>query len=138
MADKAFFNSVDPKIDFSKMEDELISSWQENKIFEKSASNRPEDKTWTFLDGPPFVTGMPHYGTLLSSIPKDLFPRFWTMKGYRVRRVWGWDGHGLPIENKVENKLEIKRKKDIEEVIGVDKFIDECKKYVSEVSSEWA
>jgi len=137
MTDKPFFNSVNPKIDFSKMEDELVSSWKKNKIFEKSVSNKPEDKTWTFLDGPPFVTGMPHYGTLLSSIPKDLFPRFWTMKGYKVRRVWGWDGHGLPIENKVENKLEIKRKRDIEEVIGVGKFIDECKKYVSEVSSEW-
>ena len=137
MADKPFFDPVDPKVDFSLAEDKLVASWKKNKIFEKSVSNKPENKTWTFLDGPPFVTGMPHYGTLLSSIPKDLFPRFWTMKGYRVRRVWGWDGHGLPIENKVENKLEIKRKKDIEEVIGVDKFIDECKKYVSEVSSEW-
>ncbi|MBI3396924.1 isoleucine--tRNA ligase [Candidatus Woesebacteria bacterium] len=82
-------------------------------------------------------TGLPHYGSLLSSIPKDLFPRYWTMKGYRVRRVWGWDCHGLPAENKVENKLGIKRKKDIEEKVGVKKFIDECKLYVGQVSSEW-
>lgn len=134
---KPYFDSLDPKPDFPKMEDELITSWKEKKIFEKSIEQNPVDKTWTFLDGPPFITGLPHYGTLLSSIPKDLFPRYWTMKGYRVRRVWGWDCHGLPAENKVENKLGIKRKKDIEEVIGVGKFIEECKIYVKDVSSEW-
>jgi len=115
----------------------MLDFWKKNKIFEKSVSFRPENKQWTFLDGPPFVTGMPHYGTLLSSIPKDVFGRYWTMKGYRVRRVWGWDGHGLPIENKVENKLKIKRKKDIEDTIGVEKFISECLEYVKEVSAEW-
>ncbi len=126
-----------PQISFSKMEDGVTSYWKENSIFEKSISTRPTDKKWTFLDGPPFVTGMPHYGSLLSSLPKDLFGRYWTMKGYRVRRVWGWDGHGLPIENKVEGKLHVKRKRDIEEVIGIDIFIKECKKYVEEVSGEW-
>ena len=68
---------------------------------------------------------------------KDVFGRYWTMKGYRVRRVWGWDGHGLPIENKVENELELKSKKDIEEVVGVKKFIEECKHYVNIVSGDW-
>lgn len=119
------------------MEDQITQYWKKEQIFEKSILSRPEDKKWTFLDGPPFVTGMPHYGSLLSSLPKDLFGRYYTMKGYRVRRVWGWDGHGLPIENKVEGKLSIKRKKDIEEKVGIDKFIDECKKYVEEVSGEW-
>lgn len=128
---------VSSQISFPQMEEEILSYWKENNIFEKSISSRPEDKKWTFLDGPPFVTGMPHYGSLLSSLPKDLFGRYYTMKGYRVRRVWGWDGHGLPIENKVENKLHIKRKKDIEDVVGVEKFIDECRKYVEEVSGEW-
>lgn len=128
---------VSPKVNFSQMEDEITKYWKENKIFEKSVESRPEDKKWTFLDGPPFVTGMPHYGSLLSSLPKDLFGRYYTMKGYRVRRVWGWDGHGLPIENKVEGKLKVKRKKDIEESVGVGKFIEECKRYVEDVSSEW-
>lgn len=131
------FKAVSPKINFSEMEDTVTKYWKDNNIFEKSILARPEDKKWTFLDGPPFVTGMPHYGSLLSSLPKDLFGRYYTMKGYRVRRVWGWDGHGLPIENKVEGKLHIKRKKDIEEHVGVDKFIEECKKYVEEVSGEW-
>lgn len=132
-----YFDAVDPKVNFPEQEEKILKFWKENRIFEKSVTSRPEDKTWTFLDGPPFITGLPHYGTLLSSIPKDLFPRYWTMKGYRVRRVWGWDCHGLPAENKVESKLGIKRKKDIEEKVGVAKFIAECKAYVSEVSSEW-
>ena len=131
------FKNVDSFPDFPKIEDEIVKFWKKNRIFEKSIESRPENKRWTFLDGPPFITGLPHYGTLLASLPKDLFPRYWTMKGYRVRRVWGWDCHGLPAENKVEGKLRIKRKKDIEKKIGVGKFIDECKNYVSQVSSEW-
>ena len=131
------FKPVDPKTDLPKQEEEMIDFWKKNKIFEKSISSRPLDKEWTFLDGPPFVTGMPHYGSLLSSLPKDLFGRYWTMKGYRVRRVWGWDGHGLPIENKVEGELDIKSKKEIEEKVGVKKFIERCLHYVNQVSGEW-
>ncbi|HSW97701.1 MAG TPA: isoleucine--tRNA ligase [Candidatus Saccharimonadales bacterium] len=131
------FKSVSPKVDLPALEEEITKYWKENSIFEKSISSRPEDKKWTFLDGPPFVTGMPHYGSLLSSLPKDVFGRYWTMKGYQVRRVWGWDGHGLPIENKVEGELAITRKKDIEEKVGVKTFIERCLHYVNQVSDEW-
>ena len=131
------FKPVTPKVDFPKLEEEILKYWRENKIFEKSIENRSKEKNWVFLDGPPFITGLPHYGSLLSSIPKDLFPRFKTMQGYRVERRWGWDCHGLPAENKVEEKLGIKRKKDIEEKVGVKKFIEECKIYVENVSEEW-
>lgn len=131
------FKPVSPKVDFPKLEEEILQYWKKNKIFEKSLVKDAPKGNWTFLDGPPFITGLPHYGSLLSSIPKDLFPRYFTMKGYRVRRVWGWDCHGLPAENKVEEQLRIKRKKDIEEKVGIKKFIDACKTYVSQVSSEW-
>lgn len=131
------FKAVSSSVSFPALEEETLKYWKENKIFEKTLEKVAPNGNWTFLDGPPFVTGMPHYGTLLSSIPKDVFGRYWTMKGFHVRRVWGWDGHGLPIENKVENKLKIKRKKDIEDVIGVGKFIAECLGYVQEVSAEW-
>jgi isoleucyl-tRNA synthetase len=134
---KIKFKTVTPNINFPQLEEEILKYWRKNNIFEKSIQTRPADKTWNFVDGPPFITGLPHYGTLLSSIPKDLFPRYWTMKGYRVRRVWGWDCHGLPAENKVEKDLGIKRKKDIEEKVGVKKFIEECKSYVNHVSGEW-
>ncbi len=131
------FKPVVPSVSFPEIEEKVLKYWKDNNIFQKSVESRPINRTWTFLDGPPFITGLPHYGSLLSSIPKDLFPRYWTMKGYRVRRVWGWDCHGLPAENKVEDKLQIKRKKDIEGHVGVKKFIDECKAYVGQVSNEW-
>ncbi|OGG08680.1 isoleucine--tRNA ligase, partial [Candidatus Gottesmanbacteria bacterium RBG_16_43_7] len=129
--------SVNPNISFPLLEEEVLSFWKKHDVFHKSIELKPKDITWTFVDGPPFITGLPHYGSLLSSIPKDLFPRYWTMKGYRIRRVWGWDCHGLPAENKVENTLGIKRKKDIEQKVGIAKFIDECKLYVQNVSGEW-
>ncbi len=131
------FKPVKSAVNFPEQEEKLIKFWKKNKIFEKSVEKDAPNGSWTFLDGPPFVTGMPHYGSLLSSLPKDLFGRYFTMKGYSVRRVWGWDGHGLPIENKVEQELEIQSKKDIEEVVSVKKFIDECKHYVNMVSSDW-
>ncbi len=131
------FKPVNPNVNFPQLEREILEFWRKNKIFEKSlAKDAPKGK-WTFLDGPPFITGLPHYGSLLSSIPKDLFPRYKTMQGYRVRRVWGWDCHGLPAENKVEVKLGLKSKKEIIGKVGVRKFIDECKLYVKDVSGEW-
>ena len=131
------FKPVSPNVSFPKLEKEILTFWKKNKIFEKTLSKNAPKGKWTFLDGPPFITGLPHYGSLLSSLPKDLFPRYKTMQGYRVRRVWGWDCHGLPAENKVEVKLGIKSKKEIVEKIGIKKFIDECKTYVKNVSSEW-
>lgn len=85
----------------------LVDYWKQNKTFEKSVQERPADDTYVFYDGPPFITGVPHHGTLLSSIVKDAVPRYWTMKGKRVERVWGWDTHGLPAENFVEKQLGI-------------------------------
>ncbi|MBL7078282.1 isoleucine--tRNA ligase [Candidatus Shapirobacteria bacterium] len=124
------------KLNFPQMEEEVLSFWKKNKIFEKSVEQRSKDKPYSFYDGPPFVTGLPHYGNLLGSIAKDVYPRFFTMKGKRVRRVWGWDCHGLPVENAVEKKLGLKNRGDIEK-IGLDKFINECRLYVSETSAEW-
>ena len=119
-----------------EMQEETLDFWAKNKIFERSIDERPKDNTYSFFDGPPFITGTPHYATLLPSIAKDIIPRFKTMKGYRVRRVWGWDCHGLPAETKVEKKLGLKSKRDIEK-LGVDKFVAACREYVSEVSGEW-
>ncbi|MDP3093198.1 MAG: isoleucine--tRNA ligase [bacterium] len=124
------------EFNFFEKEEKILKFWKENRIFEKSVENRSKDNPASFYDGPPFVTGVPHYGHLLGSIAKDIIPRYLTMKGKRVRRVWGWDCHGLPIENKVEQKLGLKNRRDIEK-IGLLKFIEECKKYVAETSAEW-
>ena len=83
----------------------LVEWWKKNKTFERSVEQRPIDQSYVFYDGPPFITGNPHHGTLLSSVVKDAVPRFWTMRGYRVERRWGWDCHGLPAENFTEKHL---------------------------------
>lgn len=88
-------------------EKEWVATWKSNKTFEKSVEQRPKDNSFVFYDGPPFISGIPHHGTLLSSIVKDAIPRYQTMQGKRVERVWGWDTHGLPAENFVEKQLNI-------------------------------
>lgn len=118
-------------------EEEVTNFWKKNKTFEKSISSRPKTKKKVFVDGPPFVTGSPHYGSLLSSIAKDVIPRFWTMKGFRVRRVWGWDCHGLPIEEKVNQQLKVKNREQLENEIGVNEYIEACRTYVNNCISEW-
>ena len=94
-------------------EKDWVQRWKADDTFKKSAENRPIDDSYVFYDGPPFITGVPHHGTLLSSIVKDAVPRYWTMKGKRVERVWGWDCHGLPAENFVEKQLNITDRRQI-------------------------
>ncbi|MFA6427182.1 MAG: isoleucine--tRNA ligase [Candidatus Magasanikbacteria bacterium] len=118
-------------------EQEILKYWDEHQCFEKSVSERPENNPYVFYDGPPFATGLPHYGHILSSVIKDVVPRYWTMKGYRVRRRWGWDCHGLPIENLVEKELKVSGKKQIEENLGVDKFNEACQSKVLMYTKEW-
>ncbi len=122
--------------DISKREEEILEFWEQNQVFEKSVAQRPEDKPYVFYDGPPFATGLPHYGNLVASLLKDIVPRYWTMKGYRVERVWGWDCHGLPIENIIEEKLGLKTKKDIDDY-GIGKFNAACRSSVLTFASEW-
>ena len=123
-------------INFKEIEDKTIKFWKKNKIFEKSIKKKSPKGAYIFYDGPPFITGLPHYGTILPSIIKDAVPRFWTMNGFSVERVWGWDCHGLPAENKVEKELGLKNKKDIEK-LGIGNFIGACKNYVKNVSEQW-
>lgn len=101
----------------------LVDWWKENKIFEQSVENRPAHCSYVFYDGPPFITGKPHHGTLLSSIVKDAVPRFFTMNGKRVERRWGWDCHGLPAENFVEKQLGITDRRDIGTKISLENYI---------------
>lgn len=119
-----------------QFEHEVLEFWEKEKCFAKSVAQRPADKQYTFYDGPPFATGLPHYGHILSSTIKDVVPRFWTMKGFRVARRWGWDCHGLPIENIAEQELKISGKKEIEK-IGVEKFNEFCRSKVFGYATEW-
>lgn len=117
-------------------EQEILKYWKEHDCFKKSVESRPEGKPYFFYDGPPFATGLPHYGHIVASLIKDIVPRFWTMKGYRVERKWGWDCHGLPIENIIEKELNLHGKKEIED-FGVAKFNEACSLTVMKYANEW-
>ena len=118
------------------MEEEMAAYWEKKNIFERSIQERPEKKTFVFFDGPPFATGLPHYGHLLQSVVKDAIPRYKTMQGYRVPRRWGWDCHGLPVENLIEKELKLQSKKDIE-AYGIEGFTNACKLSVFQYVEEW-
>lgn len=130
------FKPVDPKQNFPELEEKITKFWKNKQIFKKSIQNRNPKNSYIFYDGPPFITGTPHYGSLLPSIAKDVVPRYHTLRGKRVERIWGWDCHGLPIETKVEKKLGIRNRREIEKY-GVQRFIDECYNYTRDTSAEW-
>ncbi len=117
-------------------EENIIKFWKKDKTFEKSLKKTEKSKPYIFYDGPPFATGLPHYGHILGSVTKDVFGRFWTMKGRYVRRIWGWDCHGLPIENIAEKGLGINSKDEIEKM-GVKKFNDYCRSKVLDYADSW-
>jgi isoleucyl-tRNA synthetase len=129
-------NSDLEKNETAKREEEILAFWKKEEIFKKSLDKKSPKGEFVFYDGPPFATGLPHYGSLLSSIVKDVIPRYKTMRGYHVRRRWGWDCHGLPIENMVEKELGIKDKKGIEE-FGIEKFNETCRASVLKFADEW-
>ncbi len=121
-------------------EEEVLSFWIENKIFEKSVqkpAGKDDPEEFSFYDGPPFATGLPHYGHLLQSFVKDAIPRYKTMQGFRVKRQWGWDCHGLPIENIVEKELGVSGRDEIIEKVGVKKFNETCRTKIFEFEQEW-
>jgi isoleucyl-tRNA synthetase len=118
-------------------EKDLVKYWQDNKIFEKSVDQRPAADSYVFYDGPPFLTGLPHHGSLLSSIVKDAVPRYWAMKGKRVERVWGWDTHGLPAEVATEKKLGVKDRRDIGTKISLEDYINATRANMVSTSNEW-
>lgn len=117
-------------------EKEIQQFWKDDNTFEKSLEKTKDGKPYIFYDGPPFATGLPHYGHLLASILKDVFPRFFTMNGMYVKRNWGWDCHGLPVENIAEKELGINSKDEIEEM-GIKKFNNFCRSKVLTYADEW-
>lgn len=125
------------KYDFKKSEEGIIAYWKEGRVFEKAkerVSKEVKAKNWKkyyFLDGPPYATGAIHMGTAWNKIIKDYYMRFWRMNGYDVHSQPGYDTHGLPIENKVEKKLGLKNKTDIEKY-GVEKFVQKCRNFATE------
>lgn len=124
------------KSEVALREEEILAFWKERDIFNKSVKKDAPKGDYVFYDGPPFATGLPHYGHILAGTIKDAIPRFWTMNGYRVTRKWGWDCHGLPLENLIEKKLGLATKRDIEEY-GVKNFNEAAREAVLEYRDDW-
>ncbi len=130
------FNPVNSKIDFAEQEEKILRFWEEKDVFRRSVEQRKGAPEFVFYDGPPFATGLPHYGHLLAGTIKDIIPRYQAMRGQYVERRFGWDCHGLPVEYEMEQELKISGKRDIEE-LGVDVFNEKCRNIVLRYTREW-
>ncbi len=130
------YKPVDAKVSFPKMEEAILAFWQKDNTFQKSIALRAKSEEFVFYDGPPFATGLPHYGHFIPSTVKDVIPRYQTMRGKMVERRFGWDCHGLPVEYEMEKELKISGKRQIEDY-GVDKFNESCRSIVLRYTKEW-
>ncbi|MGE4565965.1 MAG: class I tRNA ligase family protein, partial [Victivallaceae bacterium] len=130
------FEAVGNQVDFAAMEEAVLAFWRDSRAFEKSLENRKGGREYVFYDGPPFATGLPHYGHLLAGTIKDVIPRYQTMRGKYVRRTFGWDCHGLPVENEMEKELKLESRRDIE-AYGIGKFNENCRSIVLRYTREW-
>lgn len=136
MAENTSVNGGDKKSLITRREGEILAFWRENNIFKKTLEKPSPKGEFIFYDGPPFATGSPHYGHILVGTMKDVIPRYKTMRGFKVPRKWGWDCHGLPVENLIEKELGLKSKKEIEE-FGIEKFNSVARASVLRYDHEW-
>ncbi len=132
----SMFEPVDSRASFPEMEKRILQLWKEHDVFRQSIESRPEDRLYIFYEGPPTANARPGVHHVLSRAFKDLFPRYKTMRGYRVPRMAGWDTHGLPVELEVERELGLKSKPEIEE-FGVEEFNRRCRESVFRYVQEW-
>lgn len=126
----------DKSIHFSSLEKVVLDKWDRENTFQKSIDSRPKSKKYNFYDGPPFATGLPHFGHFVPSSIKDAFPRYFTMKGYRVERRFGWDCHGVPVELLIQKELGLNGRPEIEK-LGIPKFNAACRESVLRYAGEW-
>ncbi|MEN8113415.1 MAG: isoleucine--tRNA ligase [Actinomycetota bacterium] len=130
------FSRVAPGVDLPELDARVLALWDEIDAFRTSIEMRPPESEYTFYDGPPFATGSPHYGHILQGVVKDIVPRYWTMRGHRVERRFGWDTHGLPVEMEVQKKLGVSGPREIEE-LGVARFNEEARELVEHTTTDW-
>ncbi len=130
------FLSVKPQVHLAQQENEILNFWDQHQIFKKTLQQRAESPSYIFYDGPPFATGLPHYGHILAGILKDILPRYWNMKGYSVPRRFGWDCHGLPVEYEINKIYQLNSRKQVLEM-GVKQYNAACRGIVQRYSEEW-
>ena len=130
------FAPVKSQVNFPAVEEEILSFWKKHDTFKASLDKTGQNDAFIFYDGPPFATGLPHYGHLLAGTIKDIIPRYWTMRGRYVARRFGWDCHGLPVENEMEKEFKVSGKQQIEE-LGIHFFNEACRSIVLRYTSQW-
>ena len=130
------YTPVDSKVVFSRLEEKTLEFWKQKRIFERSVTEREGHEEYVFYDGPPFATGLPHFGNFVPGIIKDIIPRYQTMLGKQVERRFGWDCHGLPVEYEMEKELGISGKREIE-AFGIAEFNESCRSIVLRYTKEW-
>ena len=135
-ASKNIYQSVSPQVNLPQLENQVLDYWDAKKIFEKTLEASATAKPYSFYDGPPFATGLPHYGHIMAGVLKDIVPRYWTMRGHRVPRRFGWDCHGVPVEYEINKTYKIESSKQVLEM-GVDKYNAACRSIVQRYSQEW-
>jgi isoleucyl-tRNA synthetase len=130
------FSPVKSDVQLPKQEEEILSFWDQNQIFAETLERTKNNPHFSFYDGPPFATGLPHYGHIMAGVLKDIVPRYWTMNGYHVPRRFGWDCHGLPVEYEINKTLKLDSRKQILEM-GIDQYNAACRGIVKRYSEEW-
>ena len=133
---QTLYEPARPDVRLSALEEEVLARWDAEHTFEKSMAASASQRPYSFYDGPPFATGLPHYGNLLAGVLKDIVPRYWTMRGFHVERRFGWDCHGLPVEYEISKKLKIESNKQIL-AMGIDRYNAECRGIVQRYTQEW-
>ncbi len=136
MATQGIFPKVGAYVDFPALDARILDFWDSIDAFASSIALRDQDSEYAFYDGPPFATGSPHYGHILQGVIKDIVPRYWTMRGHRVERRFGWDTHGLPVEMEVEKQLGVSGPREID-ALGVDVFNEACRAMVNNTTEDW-
>ena len=130
------YPDVTPNADYPEIEERVLARWAEDRTFQRSIDQRPDDDEYVFYDGPPFANGLPHYGHFLTGYVKDVVPRYQTMRGRKVERRFGWDCHGLPAEIEAERQLGVSGRRQIQEY-GIARFNEHCRTSVQEYTAEW-
>ena len=130
------FLPVKSRVSFPAVEENILRFWKERRTFEASLAATEKNDAFVFYDGPPFATGLPHYGHLLAGTLKDIIPRYWTMRGRYVSRRFGWDCHGLPVENEMEKEFRVSGRQQIEK-LGISVFNEACRSIVLRYTGQW-
>ena len=115
------FQPVEAQVSFPNLEEQVLSFWKAESVFERSVDQRPESSRYVFYDGPPFATGLPHYGHILAGTIKDVVTRYACSRGFHVERRFGWDCHGVPVEHEIDKALGVTCREDVTEKITIAK-----------------